>query len=78
MSLKDALEKKPENPRRRCGVNEWILTLPDDEQVFAHELLADERRTATYVHDAFVSEGFALQANAVRMHRNGRCSCESR
>jgi hypothetical protein len=78
MSLKQAVEKQPENTRRRCGVHDWILTLPADEQEFAHQLLADERRTATYIHDAFVAEGFALQSNVVRLHRNGRCACESR
>lgn len=78
MSLKDALEKKPTDPRRRCGVKSWLDTLPADEQVFAAQLLDDDRRTTTYIHDAFVAEGFALQSNVVRMHRNGRCSCESR
>lgn len=75
MSLKEAVEKEIVNPRRKCGVKAWIDTLPTVEQEFAAQLLADGRRTSTYVHDAFSSEGFTLQSNTVRLHRNGRCSC---
>jgi len=75
MSLKEALEKKPADPRRRCGVKSWIDTLPTDEQEAAALLLASSRRT-TDVHDAFTGEGYPLQYVATLRHRNGRCSCE--
>lgn len=63
------------DPRIRCGVNDWINTLPEAEQNGAQALLADRMRRTTSLFDLFAENGFQLQYDSLVRHRNGRCSC---
>lgn len=78
MGLKNALDRGPApDPRRKCGVRDWLNDLPDDERDAGFSMLdAPRREWSTVALEAlFRAEGCPVGRNAIDTHRNGRCAC---
>lgn len=76
MGLAQTLKAGPEvDPRRHCGLADWIATLPGDEADAAGQMLNDPAWTQSALHRAFVREGYQQTLNVVAKHRNRLCAC---
>lgn len=77
MNLAEAakLPPAPIDKRTRCGVAEWIKSLPESESEGAEILLADRLRRTVDIFEMFADVGFPLRYDALVKHRNRRCSC---
>ena len=71
-----ALNRPPRrDPRKRCGVGDWIRSRTDAEQDAIARLLADTDRKNSELAELFQENGMTLEMNAMRKHRVGLCAC---
>ena len=76
MSLSAAVKTGPErDPRRKCGLAEWLRTLDPSERGAAESMIADPTWSASAMHRAFVREGYTQTLNVVDRHRHQQCAC---
>lgn len=76
VSLVEAVKLPPKrDPRLKCGVGDWIRSLPEAEQQAAAVLLADNERRNPELTELFQQNGMNHKMNAVGKHRRGECSC---
>lgn len=81
MGLRNAFENGPApDPRRKCGVMDWLRTLDDEDRKAGVAMLDGPRRewSTVALETLFRAEGCQVGRNAIDTHRNGRCACVSR
>lgn len=62
-----------------CAVAQVLARLNAEDHTLLVEALADKvGYTAQALVDALRAEGHLVGASTVKMHRSGRCSCDSR
>lgn len=77
MALVDAFKAGPRvDPRRRCGVVDWIGTLDGEEYDAAVQMLANAREwPAMSLEPIFRAEGCPVGRNVIDRHRRQECAC---
>lgn len=80
MSLASALaEGPPKDPRRKCGVADWLNTLAPVDRDQGLAALKDEAQwSIEALHKVFVQSGYDQTSNPLTRHRLGKCSCVTR
>lgn len=70
----------PRDPRRKCGVADWMATLDDVDRDALNELLRqakdrDSEWNMAKVHAVCKDAGLTLRYNALSSHDGNRCAC---
>jgi hypothetical protein len=84
MSLEDALAAQTQRPGPSCSVGALLERLPPDDAAYLREKLADPNTPTAKLSRALADENFMgqyavkIQAQTLRRHHNGNCSCGTR